>query len=72
MLAGKRAVVLGGTGVLGQTMVEGLVEAGAEVVLVGRSQEKLDDMQSRLGVQVHACDPSDFSQLESVAESVGC
>lgn len=41
-LDGKVAVVIGGTGELCGTMAEGLAKAGAEVVLVGRSQEKAD------------------------------
>ena len=39
-LEGKVAVVIGGTGELCGTMAEGLAAAGAEVVLVGRSEEK--------------------------------
>jgi NAD(P)-dependent dehydrogenase (short-subunit alcohol dehydrogenase family) len=39
-LTGKTAVVIGGTGELCGAMAEGLAGAGAEVVLVGRSEEK--------------------------------
>ncbi len=39
-LEGKVAVVIGGTGELCGAMAEGLASAGAEVVLVGRSEEK--------------------------------
>ena len=39
-LEGKIAVVIGGTGELCGAMSEGLAQAGAEVVLVGRSEEK--------------------------------
>lgn len=39
-LDGKTAVVIGGTGELCGAMAEGLAAAGAEVVLVGRSEEK--------------------------------
>ena len=39
-LDGKTAVVIGGTGELCGAMAEGLAGAGAEVVLVGRSEEK--------------------------------
>ena len=39
-LQGKVAVVIGGTGELCGAMAEGLAGAGAEVVLVGRSEEK--------------------------------
>jgi NAD(P)-dependent dehydrogenase (short-subunit alcohol dehydrogenase family) len=38
-LAGKVAVVTGGTGVLGTSMVKGLAEAGAYVVILGRRIE---------------------------------
>ncbi|MCZ6672894.1 MAG: SDR family oxidoreductase [Verrucomicrobia bacterium] len=41
-LEGKVAVVIGGTGELCGAMAEGLAQAGADVVLVGRSQEKAD------------------------------
>ncbi|MDE0825274.1 MAG: SDR family oxidoreductase [Akkermansiaceae bacterium] len=39
-LEGKVAVVIGGTGELCGTMAEGLAKAGAQVVLVGRNEEK--------------------------------
>jgi len=39
-LEGQVAVVIGGTGELCGTMAEGLAEAGAEVVLVGRNEAK--------------------------------
>jgi NAD(P)-dependent dehydrogenase (short-subunit alcohol dehydrogenase family) len=39
-LSGQTAVVIGGTGVLCGAMAGGLAGAGAEVVLVGRSEEK--------------------------------
>jgi NAD(P)-dependent dehydrogenase (short-subunit alcohol dehydrogenase family) len=39
-LAGKTAVVIGGTGVLCGEMAQTLAMAGAEVVLVGRNEEK--------------------------------
>jgi NAD(P)-dependent dehydrogenase (short-subunit alcohol dehydrogenase family) len=45
-LNGKVAVVIGGTGELCGAMAEGLAAAGAEVVLVGRSEEKA---KARLG-----------------------
>lgn len=41
-LEGKTAVVIGGTGELCGAMAQTMAEAGAEVVLVGRSQEKAD------------------------------
>ena len=45
-LEGKTAVIIGGTGELCGAMAEGLAGAGAEAVLVGRSEEKA---KARLG-----------------------
>ncbi len=39
-LTGEVAVVVGGTGVLGGAMAEGLAQAGARVAIVGRSAER--------------------------------
>ena len=39
-LDGQVAVVIGGTGVLGGAMCDGLAQAGARVVVAGRSQER--------------------------------
>ena len=39
-LGGQVAVVVGGTGVLGGALAEGLAKAGATVVVAGRDQEK--------------------------------
>ncbi len=39
-LTGETAVVIGGTGVLGGKMAEGLASAGAKVAVVGRSAER--------------------------------
>lgn len=47
-LSGKVAVVIGGTGELCGAMAEGLAGAGAEVVLVGRSQEKAQARLSKI------------------------
>src|SRR5207244_12994398 len=39
-LSGDVAVVVGGTGVLGGALAEGLAEAGAKVAVLGRNQER--------------------------------
>ena len=69
-LEGKTAVVIGGTGVLCGEMAQGLAQAGAEVVLVGRSEAKAAE---RLG-QIEAAGgkgyfvPADVSSRESLDE----
>jgi NAD(P)-dependent dehydrogenase (short-subunit alcohol dehydrogenase family) len=50
-LEGKVAVVIGGTGELCGAMAEGLAQAGAEVVLVGRSQEKAETRMASIAEQ---------------------
>src|SRR5436305_8641735 len=47
-LTGKVAVVIGGTGELCGAMAEGLAGAGAEVVLVGRNEEKAKPRLERI------------------------
>lgn len=47
-LRGKVAVVTGGTGVLGGAIVNGLVGAGAKVVVLGRSMSKVERMVARI------------------------
>jgi NAD(P)-dependent dehydrogenase (short-subunit alcohol dehydrogenase family) len=47
-LSGKVAVVIGGTGELCGAMAEGLAAAGAEVVLVGRNEEKAATRLARI------------------------
>jgi NAD(P)-dependent dehydrogenase (short-subunit alcohol dehydrogenase family) len=47
-LAGRVAVVIGGTGQLCGAMAEGLAAAGAEVVLVGRNGEKARERLGRI------------------------
>lgn len=41
-LGGSVAAVIGGTGVLGGAIASGLAEAGASVVVIGRSRERAD------------------------------
>ena len=47
-LDGQTAVVIGGTGVLCGEMAQGLAEAGAEVVIVGRSEEKANERLEKM------------------------
>ena len=41
-LTGKKAVVVGGAGGIGQAIAQGLAEAGAQVMISSRKQEALD------------------------------
>ena len=60
-LTGRKAIVTGGTRGLGYGMAEGLMEAGAEVVIVGSSDkvqhfrdDKLNDLLTAISAEVDA------------------
>lgn len=55
-LKGKKAIVTGGSSGLGKGMVEGLLEAGAEVVIVGVSDRcyKTCEEFKKLGYRIHS------------------
>ena len=54
-LTGNVALVTGGASGLGRAIAERFVEEGAEVVVLDRSQEKLNKLKSKLGTQVAIC-----------------
>jgi len=53
-LSNKRALVTGATAGIGLEIARRLAEEGAEVIICGRSQKKLDDAVSELGQGVRA------------------
>jgi NAD(P)-dependent dehydrogenase (short-subunit alcohol dehydrogenase family) len=74
-LTGKVAVVIGGTGELCGAMAEGLAGAGAEVVLVGRSEEKAKARLQRIEAiggkaWFHAADVTTKATLEELLQAV--
>jgi len=75
-LAGKRALVTGGSRGLGAEIAEGLCEAGASVFLLARREKWLTPQVEALrekGFEAHGalCDVSDREQVQSaVAEAV--
>lgn len=74
-LQGKVAVVIGGTGELCGAMAEGLAGAGAEVVLVGRSEEKASARLAKIAAAggkacFMAAEASDKARLQGLLEAV--
>ncbi len=74
-LAGKVAVVIGGTGELCGAMAEGLAGAGAEVVLVGRSLEKAKARLARIAALggtawFHPAEATSKAELEKLRDVV--
>jgi NAD(P)-dependent dehydrogenase (short-subunit alcohol dehydrogenase family) len=74
-LGGRVAVVIGGTGELCGAIAEGLASAGAEVVLVGRSEEKAGSRLKRIGdaggkAWFHAAEATSKAELEALLDAV--
>lgn len=74
-LAGKVAVVIGGTGELCGAMAEGLAAAGAETVLVGRNVEKAQARLDRIATAggkawFHAAEASSKAELDALLVAV--
>lgn len=74
-LAGKVAVVIGGTGELCGAMAEGLAAAGAETVLVGRNLEKAQVRLDRIAAAggkawFHAAEASSKAEIEGLLAAV--
>ena len=74
-LEGKVAVVSGASGVLGSTIAEGLARAGAKLVIMGRSAEKLAAVEKRLKVHSSevltvSCDVLSKPELEKAYTEV--
>ncbi|SEQ27588.1 SDR family NAD(P)-dependent oxidoreductase [Microlunatus flavus] len=75
-LAGKTALVTGGTSGIGLAVVRRFVEEGAHVVVSGRRQSALDEVASELGdrvtaVQADATDPAGVAALFAAVEARG-
>jgi NAD(P)-dependent dehydrogenase (short-subunit alcohol dehydrogenase family) len=75
-LAGKTAVVIGGTGELCGTMAEGLADAGAKVVLVGRDAAKAEKRMAAIAAaggqaDFEPCEVTSRGELEALARRVG-
>lgn len=76
-LAGRVAVVTGGSSGIGYATVELLLEAGADVALCGRDAERLDAAVDRLRTRfpsarllARRCDVLDTAQVEAFAAAV--
>ena len=71
-VSGKKVIFTGATGGLGQSMAEGLLEAGAEVVLVGasgRCRTLAEEYRAR-GWKAHGL-PCDLASTEEIRDCLG-
>jgi NAD(P)-dependent dehydrogenase (short-subunit alcohol dehydrogenase family) len=71
--AGQRVVVIGASAGIGEATALAFAEAGADVIITGRSKERLEAAVQRIGrgVQARECDAADEEAVRSLFESVG-
>lgn len=71
-LTGRTAVVTGGGSGLGAAIAGTLHGAGADVIIVGRDEAKLDAVASRLGERARGlhCDVSDASSVDALRDAL--
>lgn len=73
-LTGKKAVVVGGAGGIGQAIAEGLAEAGAQVMISSRNAKSLERAQQEIrtncGAEIlyHAADASAEEEVEGLLQ----
>ncbi|HEY2027702.1 MAG TPA: SDR family oxidoreductase [Myxococcales bacterium] len=75
LLRGQRIVVTGGGTGLGAAMARRFAGLGAEVALIGRRKEKLDEVASSIAsaggkATAHPCDIRDFAAVREIAASL--
>jgi NAD(P)-dependent dehydrogenase (short-subunit alcohol dehydrogenase family) len=68
LLESKTAVIYGGGGTIGSAVARAFVREGADVHVVGRTQQPLDAVE---GAQTAIVDALDEAQVEAHADSVG-
>lgn len=68
-LEGKKALITGATGGIGEEITKTLHKQGAEVIISGTRQEKLDELATELGsrVQTLTCNLKDKEQVKKLA-----
>lgn len=70
---GKKAVITGGGSGLGYGIAKIFVEAGANVVIIGRNEEKLKTAQQELGSQCEykVFDVTELNKIPALIEEIG-
>eukprot|EP00808_Paulinella_micropora_P023848 g37492.t1 len=75
-LKGKWALITGAGSGIGEAVAEAYAQAGLNLVLVGRTQSKLEEVQASVTKQhpahcrVHTCDLGDMKQVDKLVQSI--
>ena len=70
-LAGKKAIVTGGSGGYGKGIAAAFKQAGAEVWITGRNERKLQDAAAELGVHAVLADVTSGKDWDNVMKQAG-
>ena len=74
-LTGKTAVITGGTGVLGKTMVHAIAKAGANIVLLSRDRKRAEAVLTELKIEsaraaAYSADVMHKQELQKAADEI--
>ncbi len=70
-VAGRKVLVTGATGGLGQAIARAFAARGARLVLTGRRADVLEPLAAEVGGQAVACDLGDHADLERLMADAG-
>jgi uncharacterized protein len=70
-LRGKRVLLTGASGGLGEPIARALAHREAKLVLSGRRAEALESLAAELGAEVAVCDLADRAEVERLASESG-
>ena len=70
-LTGRRVLVTGATGGLGQAIARAVVARGAQLVISGRRADVLEPLATELGAQALPCDLADSAAVERLVTDAG-
>lgn len=72
MLNGKRVLLTGSTGSIGQEIAKKISISGAQLALSGTNIDKLKSLQANLGNDhaIYPCDLSDFNNINKLSDDV--
>lgn len=72
-LEGKRILIIGGSSGMGLAVAQAAADAGADVIIAGRSVEKLQEAKKRIsgGVEAVQIDVTDAASIDSAFARIG-
>lgn len=70
-LAGRRVLLTGATGGLGQAVARALAARGAQLLITGRRAEVLEPLATELGAQALPCDLADPAAVQQLVADAG-